>query len=184
MKLIVGLGNPGKEYENTRHNLGFMFIDYITNKLSLSYKNKLNGMYTDTIINKEKYIFLKPLSYMNLSGEVVKKYVEYFNIETEDILVIYDDVDFRVGTFKIKRGGSSAGHNGIKDIINKLNTENIKRIRIGTSKSEVELYNYVLGKLGREEKENIEKLYPVIYNVVKDFSILDIESLMSKYNNN
>ena len=118
MKLIVGLGNPGKEYNNTRHNIGFQFIDgYLENKsVTDSWSNKFNGLYLQTFLNGEKVIFLKPQSYMNLSGGVVKRYVDYFNIDLDDILVVSDDLDLSIGNFKLRAKGSSGGHNGLKDI--------------------------------------------------------------------
>ena len=183
MKLVVGLGNPGKKYEKTRHNIGFMVIDYYAQKYDLEFKSKMNGLYAEKIINDEKYIFLKPQSYMNLSGDIVRKYYDYFNINKEDILVIYDDVDFEVGSFRIKRGGSSAGHNGINDIINKLDSKDINRIRIGTSKkSDCPMYDYVTGKLSKSEYKTISDLFPTISDIINDFAINNIDDLMAKYN--
>ena len=118
MKLIVGLGNPGKEYENTRHNIGFMVIDnYLKNE---KFKTKFNGMYLKKVINNEEVIFLKRLSYMNLSGEVVKKYVNYFKINLSDLLIISDDLDMPCFKIKLKYKGSSGGHNGLKNIIQNI----------------------------------------------------------------
>ena len=116
--LIVGLGNPGKEYENTRHNIGFMFLDYYMNTLGNNDKwsKKFNGLYKEIMIDGEKIIFLKPQSYVNLSGEVVLKFKNYFNIDINDILVICDDLDLNFLNFKLREKGSSAGHNGLKNI--------------------------------------------------------------------
>ena len=119
---------------------------------------------------------------MNLSGNCVIKYVNFYNISIDDILVIYDDIDFEVGTFKIKRDGSAAGHNGIKNIISNLKTENIKRIRIGISKNEIPLEEYVLKKFSKEDKEKISSLFPIMKNIIEDFATNDIDSLMQKYN--
>ena len=183
MKLIVGLGNPGKEYENTRHNVGFKVIDNYKNKISsIDYKNKFNGQYFEFKNDSEKIMLLKPLSYMNLSGEVVKKYVDYFNIKTEDILVIYDDMDFNLGTFKIKKCGSSAGHNGMKNIIDLLKTENIKRIRIGISKSNYDKKDYVLGKFNSSEIKELDNVISKTEDIIDEYPKLDFEKLMSKYN--
>ena len=133
MKLIVGLGNPGKEYENTRHNIGFMVIDnYLKNE---KFKTKFNGMYLKKVINNEEVIFLKPLSYMNLSGEVVKKYVNYFKINLSDLLIISDDLDMPCFKIKLKYKGSSGGHNGLKNIIQNINTEEFKSCLLYTSPS-------------------------------------------------
>ena len=182
MKLIVGLGNPGKKYEKTRHNCGFMAIDYYAQKNNLSFKNGNSGDYSEFTINNEKVILLKPQTYMNLSGECVLKFVKYYNINIDDIFVIYDDIDFELGTFKIKKGGSSGGHNGINNIINNLKTENIKRIRIGISKNEIPLEDYVLKKFSNSEMEKINKILPIISNVIDDITICDIDELMRKYN--
>ena len=103
MKLIVGLGNPGKEYEKTRHNMGFMVIDHYCNKHNIcDFKEKFNGLYCKTIINGELIIFLKPLSFMNLSGTVVRKYLDYYNIDINDLLVIHDDLDMPTAKIKLK----------------------------------------------------------------------------------
>ena len=124
MKLIVGLGNPGKEYENTRHNIGFIFIDNYAKSKNIDINTeKFNGLYTKTTINNEQVILLKPLSYMNLSGEVVKKYVDYFKININDILVINDDLDMDLGRIRLRLSGSSGGHNGLKNIALNLNTD-------------------------------------------------------------
>ena len=107
MKLIVGLGNPGLKYENTRHNCGFMAIDFYAGKHNLSFKSKFNGLYSKQIINNETVIVLKPQTFMNLSGECVREFINYFDIDLDDVLIIHDDVDFEIGTFKVKVKGSS-----------------------------------------------------------------------------
>lgn len=182
MKLIVGLGNPGIKYKKTRHNIGFMIIDYYSKKNNLKLKEKFNGLYCETKINEEKVILLKPKSYMNNSGDVVKKYVDYYNIETKNILVFYDDITFEVGTFKIKKDGSSAGHNGINDIILKLATKDIQRVRIGAGKNNINLVNYVLGKIPKKDMCKINGIIPILSQIIDDFMVLNIEQLMQKYN--
>ena len=158
MKLIVGLGNPGKEYENTRHNIGFMVIDnYLKNE---KFKTKFNGMYLKKVINNEEVIFLKPLSYMNLSGEVVKKYVDYFKINLSDLLIISDDLDMPCFKIKLKYKGSSGGHNGLKNIIQNINTEEFKRLKIGISNNlNIDTKSYVLSKFNQEELEKLHKKF-------------------------
>lgn len=121
---------------------------------------------------------------MNLSGESVREIVKFYNIDINNILVIYDDVDFEVGTFKIRRGGSAGGHNGIRNIIDNLKTENIGRIRIGISKNEIPLMDYVLGKFTPEEDKKIESVLPQVANIINDFSNHNIDELMEKYNRN
>lgn len=182
MKLVVGLGNPDKKYQYTRHNCGFRAIDFYAEKNNLDFKKKFNGLYAEQVVNNEKIILLKPQTFMNLSGNCVQSFANYYNLHVDDILVIYDDVDFETGKFKIKRGGSSAGHNGIKDVINKLKTEQIQRIRVGISKNNIELMNYVLGKFSKEDNEKLNKVVEEISNVIEDFSKYDIDKLMDKYN--
>ena len=154
MKLIVGLGNPGKKYEKTRHNIGFMMLDKYVDKKNImdKWSLKFNGLYIQTEINKNKVIFLKPQSFMNLSGGVVKKYVDYFKINIEDILIISDDLDLNIGNFKLKDKGSSGGHNGLKDIENNLGTNEYKRLKIGISNNKnIDTKDYVLGKINSDE---------------------------------
>lgn len=184
MKLVVGLGNPDKKYEKTRHNCGFRAIDFYAEKNNLSFKSKFKGLYCEQLVNNEKLILLKPQTYMNLSGESVIEFVKYYNIKLTDIIIIYDDIDFEVGTFKIKRGGSAGGHNGIKNIIELLKTENIQRIRIGISKNMIPLDKYVLEKFTKEEEEKLNSILLIISNIIDDFTKYDIDKLMEKYNRN
>jgi PTH1 family peptidyl-tRNA hydrolase len=182
MKLIVGLGNPGKEYDKTRHNVGFMFIDYFCNKNSLNFKIKMDALYTETDINNEKIIIIKPQTFMNNSGNSVAKYANFYKIPTKDIIIIYDDTSFIVGNLKIKASGSSAGHNGIDDVMNKLGTKDVKRIKIGIAKSKYNLIQFVLSKFNKEELTILNNMFEKNNELIKDFVILDFDHLMSKYN--
>lgn len=184
MKLIVGLGNPGKEYENTRHNMGFLHLDYYANKKNiLLNKNKFGGVYGETTLNKEKLILLKPQKYINLSGEVIKQFVDYFKIDIKDILIICDDLDTPIGKYRIRTKGSSGGHNGLKNIEIMLCTQNYTRLKIGISNNkEIDTKDYVLGKLDKNALNEIEKNYDVICDIINDFNIIDSEKLMAKYN--
>ena len=182
MKLIVGLGNKGNEYNNTRHNVGFMVVDNYINKNNLTLKSKLDGLYAETIINGEKVIFLKPQNYINLSGDVISKYIKYFKIDIKDILVIHDDMDLEIGTFKIRYKGGSAGHNGLKNIESNLKTNEYKRIKIGISKNNIDKIDYVLGKFNSLELSKINKVIDITYNIIEDFVSLSFENLMNKYN--
>ena len=121
MKLVVGLGNPGKEYENTRHNIGFMILDSFIENFSL--ENKFQAMVKKVKIENEDVLFVKPITYMNLSGNAVIKIVNYYHIDKKDILVLQDDLDLDFGSFKLKNNSSSGGHNGIKSIIRSLGTQ-------------------------------------------------------------
>lgn len=182
MKLIVGLGNPGKEYQKTRHNAGFMAVDHYLQKFDCKPKIKFNGEIYEVKSNNEKVLFLKPLSFMNASGDVVYKVINYFNISLDDILIIYDDFDFEVGDYKIKPSGSGGSHNGVKDVVRALKTENIKRIRIGISKNSNNMVDYVLGKFTKDELIMLDTVFDKLDNVIEDYLKIDFEQLMSKYN--
>ena len=184
MKMIVGLGNPGKEYEKTRHNIGFMCLDnYCQNKNLQFDKQKFNGIYIEKIINGEKVIFLKPQSYINLSGEVIFKFMIFFKIDKSEILVISDDMNLGVGTYKLKPKGSSGGHNGLKNIEACLKTQEYKRLKIGISKSNfIEMKDYVLGKIEQENIEIYNKMFKITDNIIDEFLTMDFDLLMNKYN--
>mgnify|MGYP004563747353 FL=1 len=155
MKLIVGLGNPGKKYENTRHNTGFAVIDRTLAKLNVELdKNKFNAYYTMINRNGEKIYILKPLTYMNLSGEAVAPFMKYFGIEPEDLVVVHDDLDLPVGKIRLRQSGSCGGQNGMRNIIDLLGDSNIKRIRVGIGKDPlIPVVDYVLGKTKKEDLE-------------------------------
>lgn len=155
MKLIVGLGNPGKKYENTRHNTGFAVIDRTLAKLNAELdKNKFNADYTMINRNGEKIYILKPLTYMNLSGEAVVPFMKYFGIEPEDLVVVHDDLDLPVGKIRLRQSGSCGGQNGMRNIIDLLGDSNIKRIRVGIGKDPlIPVVDYVLGKTKKEDLE-------------------------------
>ena len=184
MKLIVGLGNPGKEYEDTRHNIGYMVVDNFVKANNLgTFTEKFNGLILKTTYNDEQLIIVKPLSYMNLSGDVVRKVSDYYKIDINDILVIHDDLDMPVGKIKLKVGGSSGGHNGIKDITNKLGNENYKHLKIGIANDKnMDTKDYVLGKFKDNDKTEI--MFAVYYanDILKDYFKYDFNDLMSKYN--
>ena len=185
MKLVVGLGNPGKEYVNTRHNIGYSFVDYYLDKKfgDVNWTKKFDGKYTQVIVDKEKVVFLKPETFMNLSGNSVRKIVDYFDISIDDILVISDDLDLLVGNFKLKSYGSCGGHNGLRDIENKLGTNEYKRLKIGISNDKTsDTKDYVLGKFSKEEKYNYQDLFNKLCDVLDDYFILPFSDLMSKYN--
>ena len=185
MKLIVGLGNPGKEYKDTRHNMGFNFIDTYLNykKIDANWSSKFDGKYLLTIIDGEKVLFLKPQTYMNLSGDSVRKIVDYYDIDPDDILVISDDLDLNLGNFKLKLYGSCGGHNGLRDIENKLGTNHFKRLKIGISNDkELDTKDYVLGSLSKKEKEVLDNLFKELCEVMDDYFSLPFSDLMSKHN--
>lgn len=184
MKLIVGLGNPGKDYENTRHNMGFMFVDKCTSEFGIEFsKEKFGGKYAETIINGEKVLFLKPQKYINLSGNVIREYINFFKLDLNDVLIIHDDMYTEAGKFKIRYKGSSAGHNGLKNIEQNLQTQEYRRIKIGiSSNNKIEMKNYVLGKLSKEETTKINDVINLAPKIIKDYLVLSFDNLMNKYN--
>lgn len=184
MKLIVGLGNPGKKYENTRHNAGYRFIDEYAKTKNLEInKEKFNGRYVTFNKNNEKVILLKPEKYMNLSGEVIKEFIDYFKINIEDILIISDDLDTEVGKIKLKYKGSSGGHNGLKNIEENLKTNEYKRLKIGISNNkDKDKIDYVIGKVEKDELEKLNEVNKLAKDVIDDFIDLDFDIVMNKYN--
>lgn len=179
MKLIVGLGNPGKEYDNTRHNIGFMILDNYLG--DVKYTEKFDGLIYEKNYNGEKVIFLKPQTFMNNSGMSVVKVVNYYNIDVHDILVIHDDLDLDFNTIKIKSNSSSGGHNGIKSIINNLGSQEFDQFKFGISNEyKNNIIDFVLGKFSKEELSNIDYSY---LNKVIDTYINDgVVKTMSDFN--
>lgn len=184
MKLIVGLGNPGKEYNKTRHNIGFMCIDEIAKKFNVSFdSNKFNGLYTQINYNGEKVILLKPQKYMNLSGEVIRDFLNFFKIEIKDVLIICDDLDTEIGTYRLRYKGSSGGHNGLKNIEHHLSTQEYKRIKVGISNNKnIETKDYVLGKFTKEEIDLINPIIDKMPSIIDDYLTLPFDNVMNKYN--
>ena len=159
MKMIIGLGNPGKQYEKTRHNIGFRVIDEICSRLGAPpMQSKFNGMYTVIHRPEGKVMFVKPLTYMNLSGECVRPLMDYFDVEIDDITVIYDDLDFSPGELRLRQRGSAGGHNGMKSLITHLGTDKFNRIRMGIGRpvNGVKIADYVLSSFSKEETPLIE----------------------------
>ncbi len=181
MKLIVGLGNPDKEYDKTRHNVGFMVIDNYLG--SVNWSNKFNALYCEKVINGEKIIFVKPLTYMNNSGNAVGEFVRYFNIDSKDILVIQDDLDLNVGDYKLKMHSSSGGHNGIKSIIASLGNQDFPRLKVGIgSVKKDEVIDYVLGKFSKSELEILNELFNTFDKIINSFINEGIDKTMNVYN--
>jgi len=185
MYLIIGLGNPEEEYSKTRHNMGFNTINKIAKQYNIEInKNKNQGLYETAIIEGKKAILVKPQTYMNLSGNCVKEFVNFYKIEKEKIIVIYDDMDIETGKIKIRKKGSAGGHNGMKSIIQNLGTEEFTRIRIGIGRPEHDgdEINYVIGAIPEEEipklEEGIEKAKDAIIEILKN----GIDSAMNKFN--
>ena len=185
MKLVVGLGNPGKEYEKTRHNVGFNFLNFYLHKKygNVVWSKKFDGLIYETRIKSEKVLFLKPQTFMNLSGDSVKKAVDFYHINIEDILVVSDDLDLNIGNFKLRLNGSCGGHNGLRDIELKLTSSNYKRLKVGISKNNsFDTKNYVLGNFDSSEFIILNNLFNELVNVMDDYFCMTFNDLMNKYN--
>jgi len=174
MKCIIGLGNIGKEHENTRHNLGFIAAEYISNKYNIPIdKKKKKYVYGEGIINGNKVVIVKPTTFMNLSGEAIVELLNWYKITPEDILVIYDDIDLKLGDVRFREKGSSGTHNGMRNIIANIKTEDFARVRIGMEnrgESPIALVDYVLKKLDKEELNIIhEQILPQVEESILNF---------------
>lgn len=185
MYLIIGLGNPEEEYRKTRHNMGFNTINKIAEQYGIKVnKSKFQGLYESAIIEGKKVMLIKPQTYMNLSGECIKQFVDFYKIPNEDILVIYDDMDIEPGKIKIRKKGGAGGHNGMKSIIKMLGTEEFARIRTGIGRPEHsgDDINYVIGAIPEEEipklQEGVEKAKEAVIEILKN----GIDSAMNKLN--
>lgn len=184
MKIIIGLGNPGKEYTWTRHNIGYQLLDVIADSKGISFnKNKFNALYSEYTYNNEKVLLIKPLSYMNLSGSVVKSFIDYYKLSLNDIMVIQDDLDMNFGRIKLVFDSSNGGHNGIKDIEKSIGSQKYLRLKIGISRDQlISTKDYVLGNFDSSQKERLIEIYNELKNISDDFCFLSREQLMSKYN--
>ena len=184
IKLVVGLGNPGKQYNNTRHNMGFMVLDEIARRLEVfKWKERDGALYFDCYLDLAHIIFMKPQKYINLSGDVMIDFIKYFDIKTEDILVVSDDLDLPVGSIKLKLKGSSGGHNGLKNIEERLGTNEYRRVKVGISNDkEMDTKDYVLGKIGPTEKRHLKKAIDLAADAALASFHTPFEELMSKYN--
>lgn len=184
MKLIVGLGNPGPEYAYTRHNVGFLLLDTLHQKMNApAFKSGFKGLVSKGKIKNEEYLLLKPLTYMNLSGESIIEAISYYKIKVEDIIVVYDDMDFNVGQFSIRELGGHGGHNGMRNIIDHLKTQNFKRIRIGIGKGlKDDKSGYVLGKFSKTELEILKEVVFKICDALIESLETPFPKIMTKYN--
>lgn len=181
MKLIVGLGNPSKEYENTRHNLGFMVVDKLARELEVKLdQKKFNGLYYQT----SQYILLKPQTGMNNSGKCVVGFLNYFQIPLDNLLVIYDDIALPVGKFRYRQQGSDGGHNGLKSVIGMVESKFFKRLRVGIDYDRnYSLAEWVLGNFTKEEKKRITTILPLLeISLIKLIKETNFEKIMNNYN--
>lgn len=183
MKLFVGLGNPGKKYEHTRHNMGFDVIDLFSEIAQIDIdKESFKGFVGRGKVFDQDVLLLKPQTYMNLSGESVREIVSYFKIPIEDIYVIYDDMALAPGKIRLRPSGSSGGHKGMQNIIEQLGTDKIKRIRIGIGEPTYDTIDYVLSKPSKEERVLIDEAIVSASNAIKDILKDNFDKAMTKYN--
>ncbi len=183
MFLVVGLGNIGRQYEHTRHNVGFDVIDLISDKYNISMnREKFKGVYGEGIISYEKVILLKPSTYMNLSGESVREIVNFYKISNENIIVVYDDISLDIGRLRIRTQGSAGGHNGIKSIISNLGTDAFPRVKVGIGQPKEQLVSHVLGKFSTEDREKIKEVFETIVDAIECIISKGMAEAMNKYN--
>ena len=184
MKVVIGLGNPGKKYEKTRHNIGFIAVDSLRKKLNVSdEREKFQALVSEKNIDGEKVIFFKPQTFMNLSGNAVIEIINFYKLDSKkDIIVIYDDMDLSFGDIRIREKGSSGGHNGIKSIISHIGEEFI-RIKCGIGAKEKGAVEHVLGEFSQTEQKDLEEILEKIYNcVIEMLSVQNLDRIMQKYN--
>ena len=183
MKLVVGLGNPGEKYALTRHNIGFMAVDVIINEFnSQNWQQKFNSLIRSHLIENSKVLFIKPLTYMNLSGLAVQLAMNFYRISRENVVVFHDDIDIQLGTVRLKKGGGHGGHNGLKSIIDKVGQDFI-RVRIGVSRPEnKDVSHYVLSEFSAPEitllNKSLSKCHTGLSHILKG-STEDFHKLFS-----
>ncbi|MFD2216983.1 MULTISPECIES: aminoacyl-tRNA hydrolase [Metabacillus] len=185
MKLIVGLGNPGRQYENTRHNVGFKVIDQLSEDLSIPLdRQKYNGIYGIGHISGEKVILLKPLTYMNLSGECIRPLMDFYDMDVEDLVVIYDDLDLPVGKIRLRAKGSAGGHNGIKSMIQHLGTQEFNRVRVGIDRptNGMKISDYVLGQFTEADLQGINEAISYSAKACESWIQQSFVQVMNEYN--
>ncbi|MBU3129177.1 aminoacyl-tRNA hydrolase [Clostridium tagluense] len=183
MYLVIGLGNPGDEYKNTRHNIGFDVIDLMASKYNVSVNRvKFKGVYGEINISSQKVILLKPSTYMNLSGESVQQAAAFYKIPSENIIIIYDDISLDVGKLRIRSKGSAGGHNGIKSIISNMGSDIFPRIKIGVGQPEKSMVSYVLGRFSKEDRILVEKTLEASIKAMETIIAKGVTEAMNEFN--
>ena len=184
--LIVGLGNPGLQYEKTRHNAGFMVIDALAEKYGVGFpKRKYDALIGECKIGDNRIMLVKPQTFMNLSGKAVTAICSFYKIPYDKVIVMFDDVSLDVGKIRVRRKGSDGGHNGIKDIIQLSGTSDIPRIKIGVGKkpnAEYDLKDWVLGKFSKEDLDSFQKATEIGVKAAEEIVKRGIDSAMNRYN--
>ena len=185
MYIIAGLGNPEKRYEKTRHNIGFRLVDALADRNGITFSDrKHNGLIGKGVIAGEKVMLVKPLTYMNLSGECVGAVADYYNVEPENVIVLFDDISLDVGRLRIRKKGSAGGHNGIKSIISHLGSENFPRLKfgVGDKPQGMDLADYVLGRFSKSEEAVIAKESEKACEAVECMIAEGCDAAMNRYN--
>ena len=185
MKVIVGLGNPGREYAQTKHNVGFMFVDALANHLGVTeWREKFDALVAETRIGTEKVLLVKPQTYMNSSGESIRAAADYYKVDPEDILIVYDDISLAPGQLRIRAKGSAGGHNGIKSIIAHLGTQEFPRVKVGVGEkpARMDLADYVLGHFSKEEQATMDDAVKEAADAVCEIVNVGIAQAMNDHN--
>ena len=185
MYLIVGLGNPEDKYSNTRHNMGFDVINELSKECDIKVsKSKFDAFYGMGEINSKKVILVKPQTYMNLSGESIIKFKKFYKISNKNIIVIYDDIDLKIGEIRLKAKGSAGSHNGMKSVVENLNTQEFIRIRvgIGSPENKEDIINYVIGQIPKREREILDQSILKAKNSLIEILENGIDIAMNKFN--
>ena len=184
--LVVGLGNPGDKYTFTRHNTGFMALDFIAEKCGVRVdRARFKSLCADARIGEHRVLLMKPQTFMNLSGEAVREAADFYKIPPENILVLFDDINFDVGVMRIRRSGSDGGHNGLKSIIYQLNSDAFPRVKIGVGKKpspDYDLADYVLGTYSDADKKTLFSMFSRVYDGVELILSGQIDKAMNLYN--
>ena len=190
-KFIIGLGNPGKEYIKNRHNIGFLLLENFSEKYDSKFtlKNKLKSWYSEFKINDSTYRLFMPNTFMNNSGDAVRTIVDWYKIKLDQLLIIVDDIDLPLGKIRFRKKGSSGGHNGLKDIINKLHTENFNRIKIGIGSppfnkktKNFNTISHVLGNISSKENDTLDKVYQQVIESLEELDIKKKDYIISELN--
>ncbi|MEG0392147.1 MAG: aminoacyl-tRNA hydrolase [Anaerovoracaceae bacterium] len=186
MYVIVGLGNPGKKYEQTRHNMGFLTIDCIAEARNINVnKLKHKALIGEGMVDGHKVMLVKPQTFMNLSGDAVSELVSYYKIAPEELIIIYDDLDIEVGTIRVRKKGSGGTHNGMRSVISRIGFSDFPRVRIGIGgKMKMDIKDFVTGGFGKEEKASLDKAIEQSAKAAIAIITEGIDAAMNKYNGN
>ena len=183
MKVICGLGNPSRRYRLTRHNIGFIFLEYLQNQLNISFKpGKGDFNYCEAEINNQPVLLIQPLTYMNLSGLAIGQMLEYFDKNADDLLIIYDDFHLPFGELRFRKKGSSGGHNGIESIIYHLQTEVFARLKFGIGDEFENSVDFVLSKFSRKERSQLEVIMKSAYDAIGIWLTQGMDAVMNQFN--